>query len=134
MRQTRATFPEYRFPGGHDNSAGRWRPGVDIYETPEALVVVMDLAGVAPGALRVDATRGVLTVTGARSRLAHPDVQRIHRMEIPQGEFEVTVDLPAAVDPQDARATIREGLLEIYLPLLAAFRPVVAGHGAERAR
>jgi len=123
-RSREGAFHAYRLMDRHDE-AGRWRPNVDIYETEQALVVVMDLAGVSPDNLSVDVTPRSMTVTGKRTRLVRNTVRRIHRLEIPHGAFETVIDLPAPVDPAQAQASAHDGLLEVILPLPVPFRPEV---------
>ena len=42
-----------------------------------------------------------------------------HRCEISRGAFSRSVSLPAGVDAESAKATFRDGLLELTLPKLA---------------
>ena len=97
-----------------------WTPAVDMYETAEAIVILFDLAGVEADRTEVNAEPHVLTVRGVR-RERHsperPDEQRsYHALEIPYGRFERTIQLPPGVDTEAARASYRDGLLEITLP------------------
>jgi HSP20 family protein len=96
-----------------------WTPALDMYETDEALVVVLDLAGVEPDKTEVHAEPHLLTVRGIRRERhspEHPEEQRsYHALEIPYGRFERSVHLPPGVDTAEARASYRDGLLEITL-------------------
>jgi HSP20 family protein len=97
-----------------------WTPALDMYETDDAIVVLLDLAGVEPDKTEVHAEPHLLTVRGIRRERHspdHPDEQRsYHALEIPYGRFERTVHLPPGVDTSEARASYRDGLLEITLP------------------
>src|SRR5579883_1695194 len=46
--------------------AGEWRPPTDVYETPERLVVKMELAGVSEEAIDVTLYADRLVVSGSR--------------------------------------------------------------------
>jgi HSP20 family protein len=97
-----------------------WAPGMDMYETAEALVIVLDLAGVEVGMTEVHAEPQMLVVRGVRRERrspSRPNEQRsYHTLEIPYGRFERSVRLPPGLDTAEAHANYREGLLEITLP------------------
>ena len=94
-----------------------WTPAMDMYETNDALVIVLDLAGVDADRTEVHAEPNLLVVRGVRRSRARPDEQRsYHALEIPYGRFERSVRLPAGLDTEQARAGYRDGLLEITLP------------------
>jgi HSP20 family protein len=97
-----------------------WTPALDMYETEDAIVVLLDLAGVDAEKTEVQAQPQLLTVRGVR-RERHgpylPNEQRsYHTLEIPYGRFERTVRLPPGTDVEGAHASYRDGLLEITLP------------------
>ena len=94
-----------------------FRPAVDAYrcEDPPRIVVVVELAGVDPGNVRVDAGARRLAIRGERPRPRTPG--RYHVMELDYGPFERTIHLVEDVDVEQAVATYRQGLLEIVLPL-----------------
>lgn len=94
-----------------------FRPAVDAYRCgdPPRIVVVVELAGVDPENVHVDAAARRLVIRGERRR---PRIQaRYHVMELDYGPFERTIHLGEDVDLERAVATYRQGLLEIVLPL-----------------
>lgn len=97
-----------------------WTPALDMYETPEAIVMLFDLAGVHAEQTEVQAEPHTLTIRGVRRErygTDHTDEQRnYHALEIPYGRFERTVNLPPGVDTAAAHASYHDGLLEITLP------------------
>jgi HSP20 family protein len=104
----------------HAHSLPAWTPALDMYETDEAMVVRLDLAGVDPNQTEVHAEQHTLTLRGVR-RERHPsdghDEQRnYHMLEIPYGRFERVIPLPPGIDTEAAQANYRDGLLEITLP------------------
>jgi HSP20 family protein len=104
----------------HPQAAPVWTPAMDMYETSEALVVLFDLAGVDAEKTEVHAEAHLLVVRGMRRERrapTRPDEQRSYlALEIPYGRFERSVRLPAGLDTAAARASYREGMLEITLP------------------
>jgi HSP20 family protein len=104
----------------HPQPSPVWTPAMDMYETDDALVILLDLAGVDAEHTEVRADPYVLLVRGVRRERrtqSRPDEQRsYHTLEIPYGRFERSVRLPPGLDTAEARARYREGLLEIVLP------------------
>ncbi len=100
-------------------STPKWRPPTDVYETDDAFVFVMDIAGVEPGEFSVQLDGGLLTVSGERKeRAAGP--REYHAMEVKVGPFERTFRVPKPVDAASLKATYDLGFLEIRLAKLPA--------------
>ena len=95
---------------------GVWEPSVDVYETEEELVVLVELAGVGEEDIEVVVDNTALVVRGERKENI-PGGKRIYsQMEIPKGPFQKVILLPVTVNPDQARAVYDRGFLEIILP------------------
>jgi HSP20 family protein len=114
-RQVDELFEElvYR-PWAISGRAG-WRPPVDLHETADAYLVVIDLPDVAPEEVRIVVGERDLVVAGQRQAAA-PEGALFQRCERPSGPFERTLKLPQRVDPQRARVEYRHGTCRIHLP------------------
>jgi len=88
----------------------------DVYETPENVVVLVEIAGVSAEEIDISVEGKSLTVRGERNDRQRHLTRLYHQMEICCGLFERTVALPSEVDPQRASATYSDGLLAIVLP------------------
>lgn len=77
-----------------------WRPRVNLYETPSAFVLCIDLAGMAIDEIRLEAQGAGIMLRGRRPPPIPPDLPaegvRVHLMEIDHGEFCRVVELPLA--------------------------------------
>jgi HSP20 family molecular chaperone IbpA len=95
-----------------------FRPQCDCFRTddPPALHVVVELAGVQPGSVSVEADAHGLVVSGTRVRPRQPGA-RYHLMEIEYGPFERRIDLGEDVDTAAATTAYEDGVLTIVLPL-----------------
>lgn len=93
----------------------RWRPETDIYETPDAIAVVVALAGIDPDAVEVSLFEDAVVIEGRR-RLACEEGGLYRAAEIPQGPFRVEVELTSPVDPDAVDARYEQGLLRLTLP------------------
>lgn len=103
-----------------------WQPHVDVYQTDDAVVVIVELAAVRADTVDISIDGRVLHLTGTRAPHFLPGYRQFYQLEIPQGAFERTVQLPAAVDADHAQANYREGFLEVVLPLMRPFRPTIS--------
>ncbi len=95
-------------------SAAKWRPAADIYETEDAFVVVMDIAGVEPDGFSITFDDGVLTISGERREQASGR-REYHVMEVRVGPFERRFRFAEPVDPASLKATYDLGFLEVRL-------------------
>jgi len=98
-----------RFPGKP------WVPSVDIVESPEQVVVRVDLPGVDPENVEVLLVGNMLTVKGESPVAAAQPGETRHRHERPSGAFSRSIPLPIAVDPEHVAAESKHGVLTITL-------------------
>lgn len=94
----------------------RWQPDADLYETAEAIEVVVDLAGVADEDVEVELFEDALVVEGRRELPACREGAVYHAAGIRQGPFRVALPLPGPVDAQGVQARFERGLLRVTLP------------------
>jgi HSP20 family protein len=79
-----------------------WQPPIDIFETNEAVWLIVALPGVDPDGVQILAEHGKLLIRGIRSLPGVCQRAIVHRLEIPQGSFERQIDLPAGkYEPSD---------------------------------
>lgn len=102
-----------------------WQPNIDVYETRDSLVVLVELAGARGENVRVDVRDGVLRIRGIRDAPFRAEYTQFHRLEIAQGAFERALRLPRPVDEARAEATFRAGFLEVVLPFARPKRVTV---------
>jgi HSP20 family protein len=97
-----------------------WRPPADIYETPDALYVRAELAGVSDDDVEVALYADTLVIEGVRQNEPLPKGSRYHCAEIRYGPFRIEVPLPYPVDADRATAHYERGFLTVQLPLQQA--------------
>jgi len=103
-----------------------WAPNTDVYETPQHLIIKMELAGIRKDDLEITLHDRLLTVRGYRKdtcphRQSHCSFRQ---MEIDYGYFERRILVPSPVDAASAQANFHNGFLHIELPKTA--RPVAS--------
>ena len=89
---------------------------VDVYQTPEAIVVKAFIAGVQPTTVDISLTREMLTITGQRQDEREVDEDDYFQRELYWGSFSRTILLPEEVDVDMAEASEKHGILMIRLP------------------
>ncbi|HLY64924.1 MAG TPA: Hsp20/alpha crystallin family protein [Chloroflexota bacterium] len=93
-----------------------WRPLVDVFETAEMVVAVVELAGVDESQLELTVQDKALLIRGQRGQASEHQPHSYYILEIHHGPFERLIPLPAAVDAERTQASIRNGMLEVCLP------------------
>ncbi|MFN8413006.1 MAG: Hsp20/alpha crystallin family protein [Anaerolineales bacterium] len=91
-----------------------WNPPTDQYETEDAYVIRMEIAGMRESDFEIALEDNVLRISGVRSDL--PERRAYHQMEIRFGKFVVSVDIPGPIENEQATADYKDGFLLIVLP------------------
>jgi len=95
-------------------------PAVDIYENSKEILVVADIPGVPASGLHVNVENGELTIEANRSA-------EIQGAALVQGyehlDYVRAFKVPNSIDTNKIDAQLRDGVLNIHLPKLAALQP-----------
>jgi HSP20 family protein len=89
---------------------------VDVYQTPTDIVVQTMVAGVRPEDLQINITRDMLTIRGKREPNRTIDESNYFTRELYWGAFSRTISLPQEIEPEEAEAIEKHGLLMIRMP------------------
>ena len=102
---------------------GECNPSVDVFESPDAVEIVMDLPGVKSDQLQIVFARGTLLIAGTKRPpvCSHSDAA-FHLAERAFGRFVRAVRISGAVDAGQARPTLAGGELRIRIPRIAERR------------
>lgn len=95
---------------------GDLSPSVDIYEEGNELVLKAELPGMSKEDLNVTITENRITIAGEKKQEEKVEKKDYHWVERTHGTFSRSFRLPENVKGDDARATFKEGLLEIRVP------------------
>lgn len=91
-----------------------WHPPTDLYETEEAFIVRVEVAGMNKEEFCVSLDDTRLDVSGSRPDLSLN--RAFHQIEIPFGNFRSTVNLPSPVEGTMVTAEYQDGFLMVTLP------------------
>ncbi|MDD4994654.1 MAG: Hsp20/alpha crystallin family protein [Candidatus Pacebacteria bacterium] len=91
---------------------------VDLYEIKDDLVLQAAIGGVVIGDLDISITNDMITIRGKREREEENKIEKFYYNECFWGPFSRSLILPQEINADKAKATIKNGLLSIYLPKL----------------
>jgi HSP20 family protein len=102
----------------HEDEPAEGQLPVDVYQTPNEIVVRTFIAGVRPDEINLSISRDMVVIEGARAeRETITDDGYFHR-ELFWGSFARTILLPQEIDVENSSATAKDGLLTLILPKL----------------
>ncbi len=94
-------------------------PKVDVLEKDDAVVVKAELPGVNKDDMDISVTEDHVSINATTKQEKEEEKGDYHRREISQGSFSRTVALPAAVQSDQAKASFKDGVLELTIPKAA---------------
>lgn len=99
-----------------EEESGGGQLTVDVYTTPEEIVIKTMVAGVKPDDLDISITRDMVTIKGKREESRTIKEEDYFHKELYWGYFSRTILLPNEIEPDEADAVEKHGLLTITLP------------------
>lgn len=91
---------------------------IDVYQTEEAIVIESTVAGVDPDDIDIDISADSITIRGERKKVSEVSEDNYLYQECYWGRFSRSVILPQEVDPDEAVAEFKQGVLRVTLPKL----------------
>lgn len=104
-------FREFPFP-----KMGEISPSVDIFEEGGEMVVKAELPGISKENLHVTISENTLTITGEKKQEEKVEKKDYHRLERSYGSFSRSFRLPDNVNGDKAKASFKDGVLEVRVP------------------
>lgn len=89
---------------------------VDVYQTPNEIIIKTMTAGVKPEDLDINITRDMVTIRGKREESVEIHDHDYFHKELYWGSFSRTIMLPEEIQVEEAEAIEKHGLLTIKLP------------------
>jgi HSP20 family protein len=109
--------PRWSSPG-----AEGWAPDIDVYQKNDQLIIKADLPGLAQEDVSVNITDRVVSIQGERRTEREEEREGFYRSERSHGSFCREISLPEGAITDQAKATFRNGVLEITMPSPPAMR------------
>jgi HSP20 family protein len=98
-------------------------PNIDMYDRKTEIVVKAELPGVERDKIDLTITRDAITIKGEIRREEETKEEDYYSREISYGNFTRSLTLPSEVESEKAKATFRNGILEVVLPKKEEAKP-----------
>jgi len=102
---------------------GVWSPPVDILEKGNEVVLKVDLPEVTQDEIDIRVEGNTLTIQGERRFTKSASEENYIQIERPYGTFRRTFNLPMMIDQEGIKASYKDGVLRIVLPLKQEIQP-----------
>jgi HSP20 family protein len=92
-------------------------PQIEVEQRDDAIVVRADLPGMNADEIDVSVEDGMLVISGERRDVRREEREGIVRSEVSYGTFYRTIPLPNGADENNIAAAVRNGVLEVVVPV-----------------
>ena len=94
-----------------------WSPNIEVRERDNNLIVCADLPGMNKDDIKVEMTDEGLAIQGERKQEHEEKREGYYRSERSYGSFYRVIPLPEGANAEQAKATFKDGVLEITMPI-----------------
>lgn len=91
---------------------------VDVFQTENDIIIQAVVAGVKENDLDISIAQDMITIRGERENKAEVTKEDYYYQELYWGTFSRSILLPQEVNPDEAEANLKNGVLTIKLPKL----------------
>ena len=89
---------------------------VDVYQTKDNIVIKAPIAGVKPDQIDISVSDDMLTLRGERVDEKEVDREHYYVQECYWGAFSRSIILPVATVAEEAKASLKDGVLTVTIP------------------
>ncbi|NOY64123.1 MAG: Hsp20/alpha crystallin family protein [Nitrospirae bacterium] len=128
-REMERLFEEFFEPArrrrwwGRPSMEGVIVPNIELYDRKNEIVLKVEIPGVDKKDIDLTITENALTIKGELKKEEEVKEEDYYAAEIRYGTFSRTIPLPVEVDSEKAKATYKNGILEIVLPKKEEAKP-----------
>ena len=91
-------------------------PAIEVYEEKDDVVVKAEIPGIKKEELEVNITDDLLTIKGQKKKEEEVKEKGYYYSERSFGSFERSIEIPRPVHSDKARASFKDGVLEVRIP------------------
>jgi HSP20 family protein len=110
---------------GERQVQGLWTPRVEAFQKGDQFVVRAELPGLKKDDVQVEVTDEAVTIQGQRREEREEEREGFYHSELEYGHFYRTIPLPDGVIADSAKASFKDGVLEVTMQAA----PAGARHG-----
>ena len=100
-----------------------WEPAVEMVENDQDVVVRAELPNIDPKQVDITITDDAITLRGETKHEEEHKGQNYYRRELRYGSFTRTLPLATEVKSGEAKATYKDGVLEVRIPKSERTKP-----------
>ncbi len=100
-----------------------WSPALDVFDDKDHLIVKVELPGMKKEEIEISLHDGTLTVSGERKVEREEKEGQSFRSERYFGKFQRSVSLPTTVNPNNVKASYKDGILTVELAKAEEAKP-----------
>ncbi|WP_035245340.1 Hsp20/alpha crystallin family protein [Desulfogranum mediterraneum] len=116
FRHPFALSPAVSWPGFDLAGMDGMSPSVDIFAEKDELVIKAEMPGIKKEEVQVSISDNTVTISGEKKQEEKVERKDYHRLERRYGSFCRRFRLPEEVNSEKAKASFKDGVLEIRLP------------------
>jgi len=113
LQRRRSWLPQNLFGGRTDR--GIWAPRIEAFQKDDKFIVRAELPGIEKDNVEIELLDDSLTIRGQRREEHEEEREGYFHSERQYGEFYRTVPLPEGAIGESAKATFRDGILEVTM-------------------
>ncbi|MGL5793690.1 MAG: Hsp20/alpha crystallin family protein [Waterburya sp.] len=91
-------------------------PAAELIENDNALVLKLEVPGIQPADLNIEATAKSISISGERKSEAKSNTEGKTKSEFRYGSFQRVIPLPVKIQNTEVKAEYKDGILHLTLP------------------
>ena len=103
---------------------GLIEPAVDVVEKEDTMIVRAELPGISKDEVKIEVHENRLILKGKHKTEKEEKKEDYYRKEIECGSFYRSIELPSNAEASSAKASLKDGILEITLKKAAEAKPI----------
>ena len=92
---------------------------VDVFKRGDDIIIQSTIAGTDPNDMDISITKDMVTIKGHRKQEEKTKSSDYYHRELYWGSFSRSIILPVDIDSDNSKASIKNGVLTIKLPILS---------------
>jgi HSP20 family protein len=97
-------------------------PPINVFQQDDNFVAIIELPGANRDELQIQAKENTIRISGKKA-VDYAQNVSVHRRERVSGDFDRTLTLPIAIDPDSVKAEYRDGVLALFIPRAESDKP-----------
>jgi HSP20 family protein len=116
QRQMNQLFDEVFLPTERSGDRLAFSPMAELSENGEAYILKVELPGIKPEELEIQATKDSVSIMGERQDTRETESDGFRRTEFRYGKFHRVIPIPGAIENTEVKADYEAGILTLTLP------------------